>query len=207
MGTTERRERERQQRREQILGAARTLFRENGYERATMPMIAAAAELAPGTLYLYFRSKQALYAELLQEGYDILERRLREAVAAAPTPRARAAALVDAFIAFASAFPATFDIVFFILQEPGREMAELRDGRELMGRLAARQDACKRIAAEVLRGARPHLAAGEVERQVDAVWSMLAGVVLYFLHDQPETFAAVAATARELILRGVFGGE
>lgn len=207
MGTHERRERERLERRAHIVAAARKLFRQNGYERTTMPVIAAAAELAPGTLYLYFPSKQALYAELLHEGYDLLEARLRDAVAGAPAPRAQATALVDAFLAFAHDYPDIFDIVFFVLQQPGREFAGGQQGREVMDRLASRQEACKRIAAGVLRRARPRLSPEELARSVDAVWSMLAGVVLYFLHDPPEVFAAVAVRARAVILRGIFGSD
>jgi AcrR family transcriptional regulator len=205
MGTLERREREKRQRRELIVRAARKQFRKNGYDGTTMPAIAAAAELAPGTLYLYFPSKQALYAELLHEGYDVLEQRFREAVAGRAAPRAQAAALIDAFFAFAREAPDTFDVVFFILREPGRELATMREGREAMSRLAARQNDCKRIAAEVLQRARPQLSTDAVDREVDAVWSMLAGVVLYFQRDDPEVFGAVASEARDLILGGVFG--
>ncbi len=207
MGTQERRERERQQRREQIVKAARRLFRKNGYERTTMPAIASAAELAPGTLYLYFPSKQALYAELLHEGYGALERRLREAVAGASIPREQANALIDAFFAFAREAHDMFDIVFFILQEPGREIAGMREGREVLARLAAEQDACKAVAAGVVQRARRQLSREAVALQVDAVWSMLAGVVLYFRRDPPEVFSAVTAQARELTLRALLGGE
>lgn len=207
MGTQERRERERALRRAQIVRAARKLFRRNGYEGTTMPAIAASAELAPGTLYLYFPSKQTLYAELLHEGYDVLERRFREAVAGAGTPRAQAAALIDAFLGFAREEPATFDIIFFVLREANLKVTELKEGRDVMTRLAARQAACKKVAADVLQRARPKLAAEAVSLDVDAVWSMLAGVVLYFQRDEPEVFASVAAGARDLILRGLFGRE
>ncbi len=205
MGTRERRERERQERRDEILRAARKLFQKNGFDGTTMPAIASAAELAPGTLYLYFPSKQALYAELLHEGYDVLERRFREAVAAAATPRAQAAALVDAFLGFAREAPDAFDIVFFVLREARMGVAELKAGHEAMARLAAREGACKEIAAEVLKRARPRLSAEAVSLEVEAVWSMLAGVVLYFQRDETATFAAVSAHARDLVLRGLFG--
>jgi AcrR family transcriptional regulator len=207
VGTQERRERERLERKEQIVKAARRLFRRNGYARTTMPAIASAAELAPGTLYLYFPSKQALYLELLHEGYGILEGRLREAVAGAASPREQAGALLDAFLRFAREAPDTFDVIFFILQEAGREIAGMREGREVMARLAVKQDGCKAVAAGVLKRARPKLSREAVALEVDAVWSMLAGVVLHFRRDPPEVFRAVAGQARELILRGLLGIE
>lgn len=207
MGTLERREREKAERKRQILKAARKLFWKNGFARTTMPAIAEAAELSAGTLYLYFPGKHALYAELLDEGFDLLESRLKEAVSKGRAPRKAAEALVDAFLAFAREAPDYFDVLFFTLQEPGREMQVLREGRDVMTRLDRRQEACKAVAAGVLRQARPGLGAEELARTVDALWSMLAGVVLYFLRDEPATFAAVTARARSVILRGILGRE
>jgi len=78
MSTTARRERERLQRRREILEAARKLFCEKGYAAATVDDIAAAAELSKGTVYLYFRSKDELYASVILEGFEKLEERLKE---------------------------------------------------------------------------------------------------------------------------------
>jgi len=55
-----RRERERAERRDQILDAARDVFWREGFEAATMGDIAEAAQLGKGTLYLYFRDKDHL---------------------------------------------------------------------------------------------------------------------------------------------------
>lgn len=64
MGIKERKSREREMRRQQILVAAKRIFSQKGYEKATMEDIAREAELSAGTLYLYFKSKDELYASL-----------------------------------------------------------------------------------------------------------------------------------------------
>ena len=64
MGIQERKERERERRRQQIIVAAKRIFKEKGFGRATMEDIAKEAELSPGTLYLYFKNKEDLYASL-----------------------------------------------------------------------------------------------------------------------------------------------
>jgi AcrR family transcriptional regulator len=64
MGIKERKTREREMRRQQILVAAKRVFSQKGYEKSTMEDIAREAELSPGTLYLYFKSKDELYASL-----------------------------------------------------------------------------------------------------------------------------------------------
>ena len=64
MGIQERKERERERRRQDIMVAARRVFSARGYEKATMEDIAREVELSPGTLYLYFKNKDDLYASL-----------------------------------------------------------------------------------------------------------------------------------------------
>jgi AcrR family transcriptional regulator len=64
MGIQERKQRERERRRQQIIVAAKRVFSEKGFSKATMEDIAREAELSPGTLYLYFKNKDELYASL-----------------------------------------------------------------------------------------------------------------------------------------------
>ena len=64
MGIKERKEREREMRRQQIMVAAKSVFTQRGFEKSTMEDIAREAELSAGTIYLYFKSKDELYASL-----------------------------------------------------------------------------------------------------------------------------------------------
>lgn len=64
MGIQERKEREKERRRQQIIVAAKRVFSDKGFSKATMEDIAKEAELSPGTLYLYFKNKEELYASL-----------------------------------------------------------------------------------------------------------------------------------------------
>jgi len=79
MGTEERRERERSARQEAIMASARELFFTKGFNATTMDEIALRAELSKGALYLYFPSKEVLYATVLNEGLTILIERIEEA--------------------------------------------------------------------------------------------------------------------------------
>jgi TetR/AcrR family transcriptional regulator, fatty acid metabolism regulator protein len=54
-------------RRTQILEAATRVFAEKGYHRATTKDIAAAADLAEGTIYLYFKNKADLLIALIED--------------------------------------------------------------------------------------------------------------------------------------------
>ncbi|MCF6246204.1 MAG: TetR/AcrR family transcriptional regulator [Desulfobacula sp.] len=71
MGIHERKQREKEQRRQEIIVAARKIFSQKGFNTATMEEIASEAELSPGTLYLYFKNKEELHTSL---SIEILKR-------------------------------------------------------------------------------------------------------------------------------------
>jgi len=81
MGIQERKEREKGQRRDEILTAAQEVFFEKGLLNATMDEIAEKAELSKGTLYLYYRSKEDLYLAVMMRGMDTLYTLFARAVA------------------------------------------------------------------------------------------------------------------------------
>lgn len=64
MGIFERKEREKESRRQQIMVAAKKVFAVSGFSKSTMEDIAKEAELSPGTIYLYFKNKDELFASL-----------------------------------------------------------------------------------------------------------------------------------------------
>ena len=64
MGIKERKEREKERRRQQIIIAAKRIFSAKGFNKATMEDIAEEAEISPGTIYIYFKNKDELYASL-----------------------------------------------------------------------------------------------------------------------------------------------
>lgn len=60
------REQDREAKREEIVAAARTLFVVEGYEAASMSRLAAAAGVAPNTIYWYFRDKDEVLVAVLE---------------------------------------------------------------------------------------------------------------------------------------------
>lgn len=65
MGLLERREQEKNNRRKRILDSARTLFFAEGFKNVTVDKIARVSELGKGSIYLYFNSKEEIYAQIL----------------------------------------------------------------------------------------------------------------------------------------------
>lgn len=81
-GTASRREREKAQRRDDILRAAREVFFTRGFHTATVDDVAAEAEVSKGTVYLYFDTKETILAHLLLDGLDTLIKDLETAFCA-----------------------------------------------------------------------------------------------------------------------------
>jgi AcrR family transcriptional regulator len=62
MGIKDRRAREKEIRRQEIMNTAIAVFKEKGLSSTTIEDIANRAELSPATIYIYFKSKEELYA-------------------------------------------------------------------------------------------------------------------------------------------------
>lgn len=204
MGTAQRKEREKAKRRADIIDGAKKIFWQKGYNKTTMPEIADALELAPGTLYLYFPSKESLYIELLLEGYDLLTNRLREKIRPYAAPKEHISDLISVFFGFALDNPEYFDIIFFILQ---REFGSTRDSgleKEQIKKLEEKEKTCKQLVFQILSFPNSKMSEKEIKLSVDAIWSMLAGVVFFWRKDSKENFESVSRQAGEIILKAIF---
>ncbi|MBN2104942.1 TetR/AcrR family transcriptional regulator [bacterium] len=109
MGIAERREREKQQRQQDIIDAAERIFFSKGIQQATMDDVATEAELSKGTLYLYFKSKDELYLAITLRGIQIMTELFQKAVQKPATGLEKAFAIGTAFFTFAQKYPNYFD--------------------------------------------------------------------------------------------------
>ena len=80
MGISERKEREKEQRRNDIVDAAEKIFFEKGLNNSTMDEVAEEAELSKGTLYLYFKSKEEIHFEIKSRALNILRKMFQESI-------------------------------------------------------------------------------------------------------------------------------
>jgi AcrR family transcriptional regulator len=106
----DRREQERMRRRQDILAAARIVFAQDGFRRATVDAIAQRAEVGKGTVYLYFASKETVLAELVLQALADLAARLQAASdhCSILHPDHKLRAMADAYLAFGQQAPDYF---------------------------------------------------------------------------------------------------
>lgn len=72
MGQEERKRREKESNRKDIIDAAERVFFSKGYENSSMDELAKEAEFSKRTVYVYFSSKEQLYFEVMIRGYHLL---------------------------------------------------------------------------------------------------------------------------------------
>jgi AcrR family transcriptional regulator len=118
MGLKERREREIEERRRQILDAARTVLFESGMQGASINRIAKMAELGVGTIYSYFKSKEDIFIDLQEEGLSLLADAVQEAAASAERPADKIRKIVRAYLDFSTQHKNYFAIINYFLSSP-----------------------------------------------------------------------------------------
>jgi AcrR family transcriptional regulator len=106
-----RRDREREQRRQNILLAARTIAAEEGWNAVTIRKVADRIEYSPPTIYEHFASKEAILLDLMREGFAALLQALRTARTAAPDPEAALVAMAHAYWEFAWQRPELYQVM------------------------------------------------------------------------------------------------
>ena len=127
MGIVERKEREKKLRRENILEAARGLFQERGFLNVTISDIAEVTELSIGTLYLYFKNKEDLYAGLACLGSQKVDTLLDEALhRKKKLTHKELVNFIERFMRIYDDYGCYFDILMFNFKGKGR--IDLSDG-------------------------------------------------------------------------------
>lgn len=177
MAVAQRRIREKELRRRQILDAAREIFFEKGFEGTTIDDIARNTELSKGAIYLYFPSKEEIYITLMEEGSEIIYDMLQESVRVDLPADTLLRRLGHAYYRFYQEFPNYFRMMFLYYSS-----TELTS--KISGALHAR---CEQNAKKSLA-----LVAQVVQRGVDEglfhqcnpwelaimTWSCLNGIIL-----------------------------
>lgn len=95
-----RKERERLQHVEEILGAAESVFAEKGYDGARMNDIAKRAEFSVGYLYQTWGGKEDLYESLIESKFKKFKNHVENGIAATSDPLEKINVLIDAHVEF-----------------------------------------------------------------------------------------------------------
>ena len=178
MGIQERKQRERERRRQQIIVAAKRVFSEKGYSKSTMEDIAREAELSPGTLYLYFKNKDELYASLSLRILQYLNIRLEDVKKEKDIePRQKVAAIKEALFDVYQFDPMILINMFHL--QSSETIKNLSS--PLLENITELSRNSLAILAEIFKDdtAQDIFASHPPAAIADIVWSLFTGVVLW----------------------------
>jgi AcrR family transcriptional regulator len=132
MGTKQRREREKEQLRQEILDAARDLFVREGYENVSMRRIAEKIEYSPTTIYLYFEDKADLLYQICEETFAILTDKMEAITRECEDPVEALRRGCRSYVDFGLRYPNHYRVTF--INHPGHLEGKhyLREGSQGM---------------------------------------------------------------------------
>ncbi len=206
MGIHERKQREKEHRRNQILEAARTIFSAKGFNSTTMEEIANQAELSPGTLYLYFKNKEELHTFLSIEILEYLTREIKKVVTKDISVDEKLDRLTDVFINVYEYDPMILINLFHL--QSGEALKNL--SFEVLRKLKRTSSEAHGAIADVIReGIDKDMFINEHPVALaDVVWATFSGVVLWvdskrFLNNQKDFVKPTLKTAFAIIGNGL----
>jgi AcrR family transcriptional regulator len=207
MGIQERKERERERRRQQIMVAAKRVFTNKGFAKATMEDIAKEAELSPGTLYLYFKNKDELYASLSLRILQYLMIRLEHVNAEPFTDAAqRLNALKEAMFDVYE-----FDPLILINMFHMQSSETLKNlSPDLLSQIETLSRSSLKVMANIFEeGIRKNVFVDNHPTAVaDILWSLFSGIVLWetskkIINGEKDFLKETFDTAFEIFSRGI----
>jgi AcrR family transcriptional regulator len=163
MTRLERRERERAERRQAILTAARELAEAEGWEAVTTRRLSDRIEYSQPVLYSHFENRNAIIEAVAVQGFSELAAAMHHGKTKARTPEAALRGTARAYAEFAKANPALYDAMFTLA-------TDLPFGRpEAPAQLHDAFDEIRK-AVEPLAGSR------DPETLTEVVWSSMHGL-------------------------------
>ena len=176
MGIAARKAKEKEDLKKTILGAARELFLEHGYDRTSMRMIAQRIAYSPTTIYLYFKDKDAIFHALHVEAFQLLGGRFAP-LAHVADPMERLTAMGKVYLEFAQENPGLYDLMF-IMKAPVHGLEEKHlweEGDRVFQVLMA-------TVAEAMK--KKLIRKSDVEVTSFLVWSTVHGMAALFVRDR-----------------------
>jgi TetR/AcrR family transcriptional regulator len=189
-----------------IRDAGERLFIGRGYSATTMEELAGEADVAVGSIYAHFGSKEGVYSALIERALELDKEYCDEGFDAGELPAERLLGLAEGYLRFAREHPGYFQL--FRFPPPDRPGAELTPTAS--ARVAQRiKDETRRMAGEIQQAIDEGIA-----RPVDAqstarfLWAAWDGVICSHLGPgnmglTDKQFEAVLERSREIIALGL----
>lgn len=192
-----------------LLDAAIDILREEGAHALTLREVARRVGVTQAAPYHHFADKDAIFASVAEEGFIKLSaamKRARDAAQAKPLPRLRA--LGEGYVAFATAHPEHFRIMFGAISNE----SEKGDAKERCPGLAREAAGSFAMVLEAIVAAHEAglLRKGDPNEHAVLSWAMVHGLSMLAVEGQlpgptegVDDIKALARQAGDLLVRGL----
>lgn len=168
MGKAERKQKEKDNLRQEIMDAARELFVEKGYENVSMRKIAERIEYSPTTIYLYFDDKADLMTQICEQTFAKLTRNISAINKKFPDPIDALRAGMLEYVNFGLRHPSHYLLLFSTRHSEGPKIAfDQSKGKLAFETLRDAVNAC--VAADQLRN-------DDVDLISQSLWTGIHGI-------------------------------
>jgi len=203
----EKRKKEKENRKNTILKAARKLFFERGFKSVTVDDIAAKSEVSKGSIYLCFESKEEIYAQILIGDNQALYKRVKNFVATEATASQLLLEYARIYVNFFLDDTELFRILMTFMLQTGQMNLTEKQNAELIW--STNQNI--NVISEIIQKG---ISSGEfspienIWRMQNAIWGMLNGIIsLYVFTGNPiKRMERIHSTVKEsisIIIKGL----
>jgi AcrR family transcriptional regulator len=207
LGLEERRNRERENRKNAILKAARKLFLEKGFKPVTVESIARKAELSKGSIYLHYNSKGEIYTQILLNDIDKFHDRILDLLKNTSSASEALMRLADIYVDFFLNDRELFRILMtFMLHTADMNLPE-----DLNNHIIKTTNRSVDIIEQIFkygveRGEYPAML--NLRQNRNAVWGLLNGIISLHLFTgiegkRAEAIHSTIKTSLEIFIRGL----
>lgn len=170
MGIIERKAKEKEDLRELILQGAQKLFVEKGIEQTTIRSIADAINYSVGTVYVYFKNKDAILHALHTQGFVELSGQF-SVLSSVTDPMERLKAMGRVYIRYALQNPDMYDLMLTVRAPmaflSAMNAEEWNEGKATFDALKTTVDQCMKAG---------HFSGHELEPLTFMIWSLVHGL-------------------------------
>ena len=178
-----------------IFQAAIDIFSLRGFEKATMDEIAARANVAKGTIYYHFKSKEDLFLFLVQEGTELLKESVLSKVEADSSPLTQMQTIIREQLNF---FRDYRDFCIILLREAWGDDNRQREFRRMLVHYV--RSIQNIVEAGMASG---EFFAGDAETGAWSIFGSISMAALHHLFSDPGMdLAVLAPDLEQWILRG-----
>src|SRR5689334_18656280 len=185
MGVSERKARQKQELRQQVLDAARELFVREGYENVSMRKIADKIEYSPATIYTYFQDKDEILDCLCEETFLHLHAVKLSAVhEMTGDPLQALKKAMETYVRFGLEHPDHYIVTFILKAAPyqvaRRETRKARAARQCFGDM-------RNIIRRCMEGGK--IKNADLEETSQALWAGIHGLTALLITQSGFPFA------------------